>query len=234
MSDSPVTYERNGDVAVLRLDDGKANAVSHRLIDDLTAALDEAEADARAVVLLGRPGRFSAGFDLSVMTEGPDAARGLVTAGAELLLRLYTSPLPTVVACTGHALAMGVLVVATGDSRIGAAGEFKIGLNEVAIGMALPIFAIELARDRLSKRAFTAATIQARIYDPQAAVDAGWLDRVVPADELEGAALDEAARLAELRGGAYRRTKELARQATVAHIRETLAADMAAVSGPAT
>ncbi len=226
-----LSYGLQDDVAVLRMDDGKANALSHAMIDALRKALDRAESEAGAVALLGRPGRLSAGFDLSVMKDGPDAARELVTAGAELLLRLYEFPLPTVTGASGHALAAGALVLCASDTRIGARGDFKIGLNETAIGMALPIFGVEFARDRLSKRHFTAAGVQARIYDPEGAVAAGYLDRVVDAEELEGAVLAEAGALAKLPRGAYAATKRSSRRATIAHIRETLAEDMGRISG---
>ena len=113
------------------------------------------------------------------MTSGVEAMQGLVRSGAELLVRLYASPLATVAACTGHALAMGSLLLLASDTRIGADGPFKLGLNEVAIGMGLPIFAVELARDRLSPRHFTAATVQGQVFDPAGAVEAGYLDRLV-------------------------------------------------------
>ncbi len=150
-----------------------------------TTPLTRAEDEAGALLLTGREGKLSAGFDLSVMTSGEEAMQGLVRSGAELLVRWYASPLPTVAACTGHALAMGSLLLLASDTRIGAEGPFKLGLNEVAIGMGLPIFAVELARDRLSPRAFTAATIQGQVYDPAGALEAGYLDRLVAADELE-------------------------------------------------
>jgi enoyl-CoA hydratase len=232
MTTASVGYAREGDVAVIRLDDGKANALSHDVLDGLHVALDRAEQEARSVVIAGRDGRFSAGFHLPTMTAGTAEMQGLVTAGAELLLRIYLFPRPVVVACTGHALAAGALVVLVGDTRVGAEGDFKIGLNEVAIGMQLPVFAVELARDRLSKRHFTAATMQARIYDPAGAVDAGFLDAVVAADEVVAAATAEAARLAELRTGAYAETKDRARTTTVDFVRATLADDMAQIMVP--
>lgn len=232
MTPGPVTYELDGAVAVIRLDDGKANAISHEVLDALHEALDRAERDARAVVIAGRDGRFSAGFHLPTMTAGTAEMRGLVSAGAELLLRVYLLPLPVVVACTGHALAAGALVLLVGDTRVGAAGEFKIGLNEVAIGMQLPIFAVELARDRLTSSQFTPATIQARIYDPTDAVAAGYLDVVVTPDEVLPTAVAEAGRLAELRTGAYAETKARARTTTADFLLSTLADDMASVAVP--
>lgn len=222
-----VTVDDRG-VAVLVLDDGKANALSPTVITDLHAALDDAEANARAVLLVGRPGRFSAGFDLSVMQQGIDAARDMVRAGAELALRLYEYPLPVVMACSGHALAMGAILLFAGDVRIGADGDFKLGLNEVAIGMPVPAFAAELARDRLSPRAYTEAINLARIHHPEAARDAGFLDRVVAADDLVPTATDVAAELGErLKRSAFHRTRATTRGATVERIRASLDADLA-------
>jgi enoyl-CoA hydratase len=226
MGENPIGYQLEGMVAALRFDDGKANALSPVAIDGLNAALDRAEKEAGAVLLTGRPGRFSAGFDLSTMRAGPDAARNMVSAGAELLLRLYESPLPIVTACSGHALAMGAVLLLGSDLRIGAAGDFKIGLNEVSIHMTLPVFAVEIARDRLSRRHFQRAVIQAEIYGPDGAVDAGYLDRVVPGERLAEEARTEAERLAGLPRRAFSETKQRVRSASVERIRRSLAEDM--------
>ncbi|HYF45610.1 MAG TPA: enoyl-CoA hydratase-related protein, partial [Acidimicrobiales bacterium] len=100
MSDA-LTYELDGAVAVVRLDDGKANALGPATVTALDEALTRAEGEAGALLLLGREGKFSAGFDLSVMTSGEEAMRGLVRSGAELLMRIYGSPLPIVAAANG-------------------------------------------------------------------------------------------------------------------------------------
>jgi enoyl-CoA hydratase len=234
MTDTPVTTSIEDGVAVIRLDDGKANAVSHAVIDALHAALDRATEDAEAVCIVGREGKFSAGFDLSVMTQGADATRGLVGAGGELLMRIYGHEQPTVAAVTGHALAAGALLVLSCDTRIGADVPAKIGLNETAIGMGLPRYAVELARERLSKRHFTRATAQAEIYSPTTAVDAGYLDRVVALDELEPAAITEARRLGEFRTSAYGLTKSQGRSAIIAEVLDGLAADMELMVPPTT
>ncbi|HUW03942.1 MAG TPA: crotonase/enoyl-CoA hydratase family protein [Acidimicrobiales bacterium] len=226
MSDSPVTTTIEEGVAAIRLDDGKANAVSHAVIDAVHAALDQATADAEAVCIIGRDGKFSAGFDLSVMTQGADATRGLVGAGGELLMRIYGHPQPTVAAVTGHALAAGALLVLSCDTRIGADVPAKIGLNETAIGMGLPRYAVELARDRLSKRHFTRATVQAEIYSPVTAVDAGYLDQVVTLDELEDAAIGAARRLGQFSTSAYGLTKSQGRRAIIDEVLAGLGADM--------
>jgi enoyl-CoA hydratase/carnithine racemase len=226
-----VKYELVDRVARVTLDDGKANALSHEVIDALRGCLDRAAAEAGAVLLVGRANRFSAGFDLSVMTKSAENARDLVLAGAELLLHLYLYPLPSIAACTGHALAAGALLLLASDTRIGAAGDFKIGLNEVAIQLTLPTFGVELARERLSKRHFSAATMQARIYDPEAAVDAGYLDRIVPPETLAQAAMSDAQRLATLSQPAYAATKQRCRNEMVQQVRANLARDVAQMMG---
>ena len=227
------TYRLDDGVAVVTMDDGKANAISPAVLDSLGRALDRAESDsARALVLAGRPGKFSAGFDLATMTSGVEPMRGLVEAGARFMMRLYALGIPTVAACSGHALAGGALVLLSCDHRVGGDGPAKIGLNEVAIGMGLPIFAVELARNRLAWNEFEPATMQARIYDPAGAVRAGYLDRVVPDADLLAEAVGDARRLGELRTGAYALTKTRARERTIAHILDTLTADIAGLTGP--
>ncbi len=231
MSSEALEYELSADVAVLRLDDGKVNALSRDVVTALNAALDRAEKEAAGVLLVGRPGRFSAGFDLRAMTT-PDSVRDLVGAGGQLMMRLFTHPRPVVAACTGHALAAGALLLLSADARIGADIDAKIGLNEVAIGMGVPEFLVELARHRLSKRHLTRAMTQAEMYTPARAIDPGYLDRVVPEDQLFEVALAEAKRLAQLPDPAFRRAKQAERGAIADRVLAGLDADMATMSGP--
>lgn len=226
MATEAVRYELEKTVAVVRLDDGKANALSPELIAAIQRALDRTEREAHALLLVGRPRRFSGGFDLTVMRQGAETVRSLVTAGAELALRLYGFPRPVVAACTGHAIAMGALLLLCADARLGTEGDFKIGLNEVANGMTLPVFGVELARDRLSKRHLARATLTSEMYAPAAAVDAGFLDRVTGADVLFSESFAEAERLGALDSAAFARTKRRLRTATIALMRDTLASDM--------
>jgi enoyl-CoA hydratase len=227
MSTEPVTYQLDGATAVVTLDDGKANALTDASIQALSAAVDRAEREARALVLVGRPQRFSAGFDLKTMTAGPERAKALLRAGSEMYVRLYGTPLPLVIACTGHALAGGALLLLTGDVRLGAEGPFKVGLNEVAIGMPLPVLGMALAKDRLSSSELVRATLHAHAYDPIGAVRAGYLDEVVAPEALLDRAKAEAARLGAFSRAAYGATKTRLRGATMAHIRSTLEADLA-------
>jgi enoyl-CoA hydratase len=234
MSDAPapLTCTIEDGVAVLRLDDGKVNVVSHRLIECFHAALDQALAEATAVAVIGRDGKLSAGFDLTEMTAGLEQTRALVGAGGRLLMRIFTHPQPVVVAVTGHALAAGALLVLSCDTRIGADGPAKIGLNETAIGMGLPIYALELAQARLTATHLTRGAIQAEIFDPAGATAAGYLDQVVPADACVGAAIDEARRLGQLPGSAYAYTKRALRQPIADRVLATLDADMERMTSP--
>lgn len=235
----PVRTERIGQVLVVHLDDGKANALSSEVIAAIHVALDEAVSDdsIRAVVLHGRAGRFSGGFDLSVMRGGDFAAIvRLVSDGGELVARLYGCGVPVVAACTGHAIAAGALMLLGCDLRIGAdrIGEdtdCKIGLNEVAIGMVLPSWALTLADVRLSRRHLQLAVVNAQLSNGREAVDAGFLDQVVPeADVLSTAIAAAAAMAASLQPAAYAATIKAFRKATLDLMAEQIRADRLAVS----
>lgn len=224
MAEEPLQYGIDGSVAVIRMDDGKANALSHTMLDALHGALDRAQEDsAAAVALIGRPGRFSAGFDLSVMGQGPDAVRELVGKGASLALRIFEWPTPVVLGVTGHALAMGAVLCLAADERIGSEGAYKVGLNEVAIKMSLPDFAVVLAEDRLSRRHLGRATAGAEIYDPAGAVDAGYFDQVVADGEADAAACARAAELAAiLHGPSHAATKRAVRRGSAERLTEAV------------
>ena len=232
MTTDIVRYALEGKTAILTMDDGKANALSYPLIDALSEALARAEREAAAIVLTGRPDRFCAGFDLKEMMAGPDATRRLMRHGGDLLLKLYGTPLPLVIACTGHAIAGGALVVLTGDVRIGAAGAYRIGFNELSIGLPVPMLAQEFARDRLAPTALSRALLGAQIYAPDEAITAGFLDAAVPAAELLARATAEAARLGAFSRSAYRATKERLRGATIARIAASAEDDMTRLMSP--
>lgn len=230
---SLLTLARDQHLALITLDDGKANAFSFAMIDELHKALDEVEADPalRALVIAGREGRFSGGFDLGVIKAGGEGVRKLVGAGAELSLRLYEYPKPVVMVCTGHALAMGAIALFTADWRTGCQGAYKIGMNETAIGMTMPEFAAELARDRLNPAFYTRAVAGAEIYSPEDALAAGYLDELVdPLSTLDFACV-QADRLSKLDARAFTSTRRRTRGPTIARIRAGLAADLAGLGG---
>ncbi len=217
-----IDYSTEGDVAVVTMDDGKMNALGFEMIEALHGGLDRAGKDAKALVLMGRPGVFCAGFDLKVMRSGEAEMMSLVKAGAELMLRAYLFPIPLVVGCTGHAIAAGALTLLCGDYRLGVQLDAKIGLNEVAIGIPLPKFAVELARERLSKRYFTRSALLSEFFSPEKAVDVGYLDRLAPAERVESEALALAGEFAKLDVEAFKKTKHLMRRATVEMLKDSL------------
>ncbi|QJD60681.1 crotonase/enoyl-CoA hydratase family protein [Pseudomonas sp. gcc21] len=207
-----VSYEFAEGIARLNLDNGKANALSPEVFAAFNAALDQAEADRAVVVISGKPGIFSGGYDLKVMTSGPDQAKALVELGSTLSRRLLSHPFPVVAVCTGHAIAKGAFLLLSADYRLGVEGPFKIGLNEVAIGMSMHNVGTELARGRLTPAAFNRSVINAEMFEPNAAMNAGFLDDVVSADSLEERALEVARQLGSLNMTAHRNTKLKARR----------------------
>lgn len=215
-------YRLEDGIAIITIDDGKANAVGHDFIDGVMANLDQAEEEANSVVFLGRPGLFSAGFDLKEIQKGPQEANALVNKGAHMLYRLFGYPAPVVAGCTGHAVAAGAFFLLSCDTRIGIEGDFSLGLNETAIGMTLPVFGQQLAQNRLSKRHLTSAVIQSTMYTPTEAVDAGFLDQVVAPDALEAACIAEAKRLSELPKATYGQMKRDTRAVPLAAIEASL------------
>ena len=218
-----VTTDIQDGIAHIKMDDGKANAFSPDHIAALNDALDKAEADANVFVVSGRPGRFSGGFDLRVMQGAtPDEAANLVRSGGLLNLRVFENKLPSVMAVTGHAMAQGAFFVMSGDTRIGAQGDFKMGLPETAISMTLPQFGIELPRARLNPKYFTQAVIQAKNFNPEEAVEAGFLDTVVAPEKLIETAMGAAAMLAALPQHSYAANKRLIRKPYIDAIRASL------------
>jgi enoyl-CoA hydratase len=217
-----VAYTLEDAVATIAMDDGKVNALSPEMLAELGHALNRAEAEASAVLLTGRDGVFCAGFDLRVLRAGGPAASKLLKDGFELSHRMLSFPIPVVLACSGHALAMGSFVLLSADLRIGADAEHRIGANEVAIGITMPWSAIEICKQRLAPAHFQRAVINAEIYTPRDAVAAGFLDRIVAPADLRAAAQTAARELAKLDRAAHAATKLRARQATLDALRAAI------------
>jgi enoyl-CoA hydratase len=225
MSDH-LTYEAEDRIATITMDDGKVNVFSIALLKDLHAAFDRAERDGAVVLLTGREGIFSAGFDLSVLSGDGDQIREILTLGATLAERIMSFPTPVVVGCTGHAYPAGAFLLLAADLRIGAAGPFRIGLNEVRIGMVVTWFAIEIARHRLHPAHFDRTVVNATMYDPPGAVTAGFLDRVVDPGELGDACREGARTLSELDPVAHAATKLRARAGALAALRSAIESEL--------
>ena len=217
-AEETVTVERRGKVLLATVDDGKANALATGVSLALLDVIDRAEGDdgIGAVVIAGRPGRYSGGFDLRTIQGGErTAVAEMVSAGGRLVARAYGAGIPVVAACTGHAVAAGALLLLGCDHRVGPDADVKIGLNEVAIGLVLPDWALAIAQERLSRRHLQASVADARLYDGRGAVDAGFLDQAVEPDDVVATAMAEAATLAELDPAAYATTVDALRRATL-------------------
>jgi enoyl-CoA hydratase len=205
------------------MDDGKVNALSLQMLADINAALDRAAVDKAVVVLQGRDGMFSAGFDLRVLGGGGGDGLTMLREGFTLAERLLSSPMPVVIGCTGHAIAMGAFLLLSGDYRIGVSGPYKIQANEVAIGLTLPQSAIEICRQRLTPSHFsrTIGLAEAYVVD-ETAVEAGFLDRIVGWGELGDAVQAVATGLASLNMTAHAASKLKARAASLAALRAAI------------
>ena len=219
-----VNYELNDGIALISLDDGKKNAITPDAAADIHAAIDDAENSATAIVLAGRPGSFCAGFDLATMTSGDaEAINALSLAGANILLRLFGIGKPLVAACTGHAFTIGALWLVASDTRIGEEGNFKFGMNETAMGVPLPDWALEPLKNRINPTAFLPIVTQSRMMDPAGAVEAGFLDQLVPEGQAVTVALETAAQLAQLPASAYAMNKLQPRARALEIMRASLA-----------
>ena len=225
-----VDYKLADGVATMIMDDGKANAFSVGMTTALSAGLDRAKDEAEVVVIQGKSGLFCAGFDLKIINGPKEGVLEMVTAGAELALKTYLHPQPVIIGCTGHAVAAGALFLCAADYRIGVLGEFKIGLNETSIGLSLPTWGLELARDRLDNRMLNRATLGSELYAPVQAAEVGYLDEVVDLDKFPARLVEKATEYQKLGGSAYDLVKRRLRMAQETLIRSGMAAELAARS----
>ena len=231
MESERVRCELHDGVCRIDMDDGKVNVMSLAMQADLASAFDRAEADGAIVVLRGRPGVFSAGFDLNVLRAGTDDAARMVLGGFELARRVLAYPRPVLVVCTGPAIAMGVFLVLAGDYRLATSGSWRLTANEVAIGLTMPRSATELLRQRLVPAAFQRAVLLAEVFDPAAAVNAGFLDEVVDPEDLDSRIDAIVSAMVQLDVEAQRATKQRVRLPQLATLEDAIAADRAEYEG---
>ncbi len=215
-------YKLNDDVAVLTFDDGKANVIGNAFMDAMIDGLSRAQQEAAAVVITGRTGLLSGGFDLKEIEKGAEAVKAMMKKGSNMFYRLFSHPQPLIIACTGHAIAAGAFLLLTADNRIGAAGNFKIGLNETSIGSTFPVFAIQFARTRLTPAYLTRSFVQSESLSPEEAIAAGFLDEVQPPESVMDTAMELAQRLGKLPAKAYAQNKLDIRKPAIDAIRASL------------
>ena len=226
MTNKNVEYSLEAQVATIRIDDGKRNALSPQVLLELYEALDRAESDRAIVIITGRESVFSAGFDLNVMKRGGINALKMLKAGYGLTARVMAYPYPVIVACNGHALAMGVFLMLSADYAIGCRGDFKIAANEVAIGLTMPRVAVAMLRHRLNPAAFQRAVTLSEYFDVESACAAGFFDELVSPDELLPRARAHAANYGELDRHAHTASKRRIRAALIRRIRLSIPLDL--------
>jgi len=221
-----VTLRRAESHATVTLDDGKVNALSPAMLAAIGEALDAVEGDGTPVVVWGRPGVWSAGFDLKVLRGGGPDAMPMLQAGFELAARVLDFPAPVVMVATGHAIAMGLFLLLSGDYRIGVEGDYRLTANEVALGLTMPRPAIVILRHRLTPAAFDRAVVLADVFTPAGAVAAGCLDRVVAAADLDATVSTLVGQLSGLDLAAHVASKRRAREDTMSALRAAIDAEL--------
>jgi len=226
MASSLVTLDIDRSVATLAMDDGKRNALSPAMFDEIYAALERVEQEGAAVVITGREGVLSAGFDLKVMKAGGIQAVKMLRSGYGLTARLLSFPTPVVIASPGHAYAMGVFMLLSGDYRFGVPGPYTYVANEVAIGLPMPRVACEVLRLRLTPAARERAVTLSEQFSPEQALQVGFLDALVPTEQLLDSAREKAASLLELDPEAHAVSKRRLRADTLRNIRKSLPLDL--------
>lgn len=219
----PATVDIQNDIATITMDDGKANAINPTMLEALHKCLDEAEKNAKALVITGREGRFSAGFDLKMFASGTaEEVKALVDRGGLLAHRLFSFPMPVIAACNGHGIAMGSFILLSCDVRIGTSGPFKVGANETTIHMVVPEWAAHLMQARLTPAALTQSGVFGQLFDPDGAIGAGYLDEVTDADKVLATATGYASALAPLSGTSLTGNKHLFRKQALEAMRASV------------
>jgi enoyl-CoA hydratase len=203
------TLKTEENVSIITLDDGKVNAFSPAMIAEVDSLLDQVPTDKGAVMFTGREGMFTAGFDLKVMATDPDAAVGMIKSGFKMLQRIFSFPRPVVSACSGHAIAMGAFLLCSSDYRIAAKGDFKVGANELRNNMIIPTPILEIAKFKLAKSHKQRALLNAEMYSMKDAIEPGYIDELIEADQLYDVALAKAKDLGTLAHPQYDQTKKI-------------------------
>ena len=219
---SHASIEIKDGIAVITMNDGKANAFSFDMMAALNTCLDEAEAKADVIVLTAQGRAMSAGFDLKVMQNEPERAGEMVLQGGQLLNRIFGCPKPVIIASPGHGIAAGGLLMLSADYRIGVEGESLYGLNESAIDMVLPDFGLHLAIYRINNKYLDACFAGADLLDPPTAIKAGFLDETVKADKLMARTMEKAEAMQKLSAKAFAGNKKLIRGPIVETINKGL------------
>jgi enoyl-CoA hydratase len=202
-------------IAQITLDDGKVNVMNWEFFNELNSALDQALTDkAAAVIFTSRPGVFSAGLDLKLMmTQTLPELLKFQRAFADIMLRLYLFPIPTIAAYSGHSIAGGAILSYACDRLMVVDGPYKVQINEVANKMILPTWIYTICRSAIPPRFWKEAMLHAHIYTPREAYDKGIIDDLIAeGGDVLAAAKTYAQDLFRLDPRAYGATKKIMRQ----------------------
>jgi enoyl-CoA hydratase len=223
MTDQIATLTTEGDVSIITLNDGKANVFSPEMSSTISNLLDQVPGDKGSLVITGRPGIFSAGFDLKIISSGDaDAVAAMVKAGFTLLARIYNFPRPVIAACSGHGVALGAFLLCCADYRLGAKGQFIVQANETRNNMSIPTPILEISKSRISKTHWYRAILNAEAYPVEKAIEPGYLDEVTEPDNLMIRAMEVANDLATLGHPHYKLTKDLDQKETLKRIHDAI------------
>lgn len=203
----------NGKILELRFARPPVNALDPAFISEILAAVQAAPSEgARALILSGQPGMFSAGLDVPALLPLDEKAMlAFWKDFSGLMAALARSPIPVVAALTGHSPAGGAVLALFCDTRIMAEGEFKIGLNEVQVGLPLPPVILRGLQRQVGNRAAEQLAVPGKMVDPQTALELGLVDEVVPTDQVVDAALEWCRSRLSLPPVAMQKTREFAR-----------------------
>jgi len=223
MTDQIATLTSDGDVSIITLNDGKANVFSPEMSKAVSSLLDQVPEDKGSLVITGRPGIFSAGFDLKIISSGDsNAVASMVKAGFTLLARIYNFPRPVIAACSGHGVALGAFLLCCADYRIGAKGQFIVQANETRNNMSIPTPILEISKSRIAKTHWYRAILNAEAYPVENAIEPGYLDEVTDAENLMNRAMEVANDLATLGHPHYKITKDLDQKETLKRIHDAI------------
>ena len=223
MTDQIATLTTDGDVSIITFNDGNANVFSPEMSKAVSSLLDQVPEDKGSLVITGRPGIFSAGFDLKIISSGDsDAVASMVKAGFTLLARIYNFPRPVIAACSGHGVALGAFLLCCADYRIGAKGQFIVQANETRNNMSIPTPILEISKSRIAKTHWYRAILNAEAYPVENAIEPGYLDEVTDAENLMKRAMEVANDLATLGHPHYKITKDLDQKETLKRIHDAI------------
>ena len=211
---------RHGNIALVTLAHGKANALDTEFCRALTGQFAKLQkSDAKAVVITGQGAIFSAGVNLISAQEGAKYLRTFLPSLNKMFEAVFDFPKPVVAAINGHAIAGGCVLACCADYRMMARGAGRIGVTELLVGLPFPALAFEVMRFVTGPRSFAELIYTGETYPPEAGLERGLLHEIVEPQALQERALAAAGMLAQLSPAAFRQTKQQMRLAVAERLK---------------